>query len=138
MEVSFLQVTACQVHPVEEKHEREEMGNPNTLCFHSYDSSRRIQVIKYQTTHSLGDLATEDFSLGQSRGATARESPPGLLGQFIFPKEALNQWHPVLKELALFSPTCKFSSLSHHPRGTLSSDAGYPLSPRDASAMVYD
>lgn len=48
----FLQVTAYQVHPAEEKHELGEMGYPNTLCFGSCNSSKRIQVIKHQTTQA--------------------------------------------------------------------------------------
>lgn len=60
METSFLQVTAYQVHPAEEKHELGEMGYPNTLCFGTKkqqensicNSSKRIQVIKRQTTQA--------------------------------------------------------------------------------------
>lgn len=46
VEMSFLQVTASQVSPVEEKLEVEEMGHPITLCFGSCNSRRRIEVVQ--------------------------------------------------------------------------------------------
>ena len=52
MEMSFLQVTAYQVHAAEDKHELGDMRYPNTLCFGSYNSSKKIQVIKRQTTQA--------------------------------------------------------------------------------------
>jgi len=52
MEMSFLQVTAYHVYPVEEKHEPGKMERPKTLCFHSYKSSKRVQVIKCQTAQT--------------------------------------------------------------------------------------
>lgn len=44
--MSFLQVTASQVSPVEEKLEMGEMEHSNMLCFGSCNSRRRIQVIQ--------------------------------------------------------------------------------------------
>lgn len=45
VEMSFLQDTASQVSPVGDKLEVGKMGHPNTLCFVSFNSRRRIQVI---------------------------------------------------------------------------------------------
>lgn len=45
VEMSFLQDTASQVSPVGDKLEVGEMGHPNTLCFGSFNSRRKIQVI---------------------------------------------------------------------------------------------
>lgn len=85
MEIQFLQVTAYQLSSVEEKLEVGEMGQPNTLCFGSYNSRRRIQVIRVIARKPRPQwLSCGVFVTRSAKWDNCQKKLPKLPYQFVF------------------------------------------------------
>lgn len=131
VEMSFLQDTASQVSPVGDKLEVGEMGHPNTLCFGSFNSRRRIQVIIRQPSPQW--LSCRMFvTRSAKRGYCQKKTP----------QTALSVYFPGTKNLqvrvvdAITLPGARVQQPLTPFQWRLFQQV--PLNPRDTSAMVYD